>query len=104
MGYEAYSYVVYGKLVKMESLEVNSLLDPQASQGLSYYYSDYENKETVVLGFFMANESYSKDSPFVEIKNPTPGMDEEIKQFCEENGIPFKEGDCKTWAFTYHSY
>lgn len=136
MGYDAYSYAVYGKIVKSKSLEVvkpkracnhgvepehkfcpecgkptytygeTKLLDSMEDKGLSYYYSDYENKEEVVLGFILGRDGYSsrKYSPFVEVKLPTPGMTEEIKKFCEENGIPFKDGDCKTWVFTYHSY
>ena len=136
MGYEAYSYVVYGKLVDITSIKITKqkrncnhiisltnkfcpecgkptyvdqetvLLDCMAAKGLSYYYSHSENKEEVILGFILGRDSYSNrdNSPFVEVKEPSPGMNEEIKDFCEAARIDFKSDDCKTWAFTYHSY
>lgn len=134
MGYSAYSYAVFGVKTNLSSVKkttqkrscnhnINTsmkfcpecgkptfsektvtLLDSMEDNKLSYFYSDYESKEDIVLGFRLAATSYNTNCTPIEIKSPTPSMIEEIMQFCKDNDLPFQEKDCKMYVMTYHSY
>jgi hypothetical protein len=134
MGYSAYSYAVFGVKTDISSVNQTNqkrscnhdvkpnmkfcpecgkptfvektvfLLDSMEDKKLSYFYSDPESKDNIVLGFRLAATSYNTNCTPIEIPNPTPVMIEEIMQFCKENNLPFKEKDCKMYVMTYHSY
>ncbi len=69
-------------------------------EGLSYFYSDPNNRQEIVIGFQLG----FSDQDFSEVSSIKSYMDKEIIQFCKDNNLPFTEKHCKTYVMTYHSY
>ena len=93
-----------GKQVWIETQDV--LLDSQEDDGLSYFYSDYENQSQVILGFRLGKTGSHRnnDATFFKIKNVTPQMTQELITFFSERGIAATEKDFATHVFQYYSY
>lgn len=134
MGYDAYSYAVFGvkvprsvvkQPVKVRACkhdiqdgmkfcpecgkpaykeEIQDILDSMESNKLSYFYSDYEGKGDVVIGFCVGKTGYDTNTEPVECNPPTPGMAVEILEFFKLHNISYTEQHIKMYVMTYHSY
>jgi hypothetical protein len=137
MGLDVYSNVVYGKVISKEVLTQrqmvracdhqideskkfcpecgkpvwveteNVMLDPQESNGLSYFYSDYENQNQVIVGFRLGetgSHRNNNDTTFFKLKNQTPQMTQELIAFFSQRGITTTDKDFAMHLFQYYSY
>lgn len=134
MSYSAYSYVVYGVKVPRFSIKQSvkirgchheiedsmkfcpecgkpsyiekkqDILDSMEDKKLSYFYSDYEGKDDVVIGFCLAKTSYNTNTMPIECDTPTPDMSDELNTFLKQYDFPYTEKNFKTYVMTYHSY
>lgn len=84
--------------------EEDDVLESMKDKGLSYYYSDYNRDNDIVLGFCVGRTSYSDNTEAVECKPPTPSMAAEILAFCKEHNLPYTEKHIKMYVLTNHSY
>lgn len=134
MGYDAYSYAVFGvktarsnikQKVKVRAChhaiadgmkfcpecgkhafveKEENILDGMDDKKLSYFYSDYNGNADVVLGFCVGRTSYRNNTEPVECYPPTPRMAVEILEFCKEHNLPYTEKNLKMYVLTEHSY
>ena len=79
----------------LESFEYNKL---------SYFFSDHEGDDDIVIGFSLGKTDYDTMSTPVACKNPTPEMTEKILEFIKENNLNYSEQNIKMYVMTYHSY
>ena len=93
-----------GKPVWVEK-STKSLIDSMESNGLSYFYADYEKQEEIILGFQLAKScgSYS-GKQYNIVLLPTPEMSSLLEIFCQANNINFSPQDFKIYTFNYFSY
>lgn len=103
MGYRAYSNTLFGIKVSREAVK-NTSLKAQYDNQLSYFYSDYENSDYVVVGFRLGKTEYDTHSEPVACISPNISMAQEILEFCKDNKIKCKNDDLKMYTMTYHSY
>lgn len=71
---------------------------------LSYFFSDHEGNEDIVIGFSLGKTDYNTMSTPVSCKSPTPEMKDEILQFITEHNLNYSEKHIKMYVMTYHSY
>lgn len=103
MGYRAYSNTLFGVKVSRDAVK-NKGLKAQEDNQLSYFYSDYENSEYVVIGFRLGHTDYHSYAEPVVCMAPQIIMAKEILDFCKENKIKCEKDDVKMYTMTYHSY
>ena len=134
MGYEAYSYVVYGKEVEEDEITISqSIRNCSHQTDLSMKFCGecgkpvYKEIEEVLLesgwtanklAFFksssdttngivgyLLNKTNSQDCSYHPIIEPSPEMTKSILLFFKEKlDIEMEEDDLKKYVYTYHSY
>lgn len=103
MGYRAYSNTLFGVKVTREAVK-NASIKAQYDNQLSYFYSDYENSNYVVIGFRLGQTEYNTYSEPVACIAPNSSMAQEVLDFCKENKIKCSHDDVKIYTMTFHSY
>ena len=132
MGYDAYSYAVFGKQVSKRDLTVVTkvrgclhntdttqkfcsecgnpvwtqeeafIADEGYGKKIGFFKSSADTDDGV-LGFKLVS-TQSSDYDYHPIPVPTPGMAVEILDFFKKHGIACYEDELKSYLYTYHSY
>lgn len=137
MGLDVYAKVVFGKIVDRNSIiqtqkirtcshqtnknnkfcpecgqpmwteKQSIMLDCNEKDQLSYFYTDYENQEQVVVGFILGETSSHRNNnlqPFFKVENVTAQMKQELIDFFAQQETTLNEDDFEIYVFNYFSY
>lgn len=132
MGYDAYSYAVFGKQVSKSDLTVVTkvrgcshktdtnqkfcsecgkpvwkqekefIADEGYGNKIGFFKSSADTDEGV-LGFKLVSTG-SSDNDYYAIPAPKPSMAVEILEFFKKHNIACSEDELKSYLYTYHSY